>query len=103
MTDEARFEALRARLGQLHGRSHALARQLGDIDLGDSRGPADLALIPVLRKSAIAAMQSAEPPFRALAGRPPNAFPPLFASPGGCYAPQPGALASLRSRTTRPT
>jgi hypothetical protein len=27
MTDEARFEALRARLGELHGRSHALVRQ----------------------------------------------------------------------------
>jgi hypothetical protein len=46
MTDEARFEALRARLGELHGRSHAPARQLGDLDLGELRGPADLALIP---------------------------------------------------------
>src|SRR5260370_20712318 len=92
MTDEARFEALRARLGQLHGRSHALARQLGDIDLGDLRGPADLALIPVLRKSAIAAMQSAEPPFGALAAAPTNAFTRLFASPGGIYEPESAGL-----------
>lgn len=58
MTDEPRFEALRVRLGELIGRSHSLARQLGDLDLGKLRGPADLALLPVLRKSAIAALQS---------------------------------------------
>ena len=39
MTDKARFEALRARLGELIGRSHALARQLGDLDLGELLGP----------------------------------------------------------------
>ena len=53
MTDEARFEALRVRLAELIGRSHSLARRLGDLDLGKLRGPADLALLPVLRKSAI--------------------------------------------------
>src|SRR5271168_3955492 len=88
MTDEARFEALRARLGELHGRSHALARQLGDLDLGELRGPRDLALIPVLRKSELAAMQAAEPPFGALAVAPTSAFPRLFASPGGIYEPE---------------
>jgi phenylacetate-CoA ligase len=88
MTDEARFEALRARLGELHGRSHALARQLGDLDLGELRGPADLALIPVLSKSTIAAMQAAQPPFGALAVAPTSAFPRLFASPGGIYEPE---------------
>ena len=33
MIDDARFEALRDRLGELHGKSRALARQLGDVDL----------------------------------------------------------------------
>jgi phenylacetate-CoA ligase len=89
MTDKARFEALRARLGELIGRSNAVARQLGDIDLGELLGPPDLALIPVLRKSAIAALQSsAEPPFGALAAAPTSAFPRLFASPGGIYEPE---------------
>ena len=32
------------------GEAHALARQLGDVDLGELRGPADLALIPKLAK-----------------------------------------------------
>jgi phenylacetate-CoA ligase len=85
MSDEARFERLRARLGELHGRSHALARQLGDVDLGELRGPADLALIPVLRKSAVAALQAAQPPFGGLAAAPAHAFTRLFASPGGIY------------------
>jgi phenylacetate-CoA ligase len=87
MTDEARFEALRVRLAELIGRSHSLARQLGDLDLGKLRGPADRSLLPVLRKSAIAALQSAEPPFGALAAAPTSAFPRLFASPGKIYEP----------------
>jgi phenylacetate-CoA ligase len=88
MSDDARFEAMRARLGELHGRSQALARQLGDVDLGELRGPADLALIPVLRKSDVARMQGAEPPFGGLAAAPTGAFARLFASPGGIYEPE---------------
>jgi phenylacetate-CoA ligase len=88
MIDDARFEALRNRLGELHGRSHALARQLGDVDLSDLRGPADLALIPVLRKSDVAAMQMAAPPFGGVAASPTSAFARLFASPGGIYEPE---------------
>ena len=88
MIDDARFEALRDRLGELHGRSHALARQIGDVDLNDLRGPADLALIPVLRKSDIAALQRAEPPFGGLAAAPAAMFARLFASAGGIYEPE---------------
>jgi phenylacetate-CoA ligase len=88
VTDDARFEALRNRLGELRGRSHALARQLGDVDLGELRQLSDLSRIPVLRKSAIAAMQVAERPFGGLAAAPIYAFPRLFASPGGIYEPE---------------
>src|SRR5208283_2547913 len=88
MIDDARFQALRDRLGALHGKSRALARQLGDVDLSDLRSPADLALIPVMRKSALAEMQRAEPPFGALAAAPTTAFLRLFASPGGIYEPE---------------
>ena len=90
MIDDARFEALRDRLGELHGKSHALARQLGDVDLSALRSPADLALIPVLRKSALAEMQRAEPPFGALATAPTSAFPRLFPSSAGVYEPESG-------------
>ena len=88
MTDQARFEALRARLGELHRRSPALARQFGGLDLGELRGPGDLALIPVMRKSTIAEMQAAEPPLGGLAVAPTSAFPRLFASPGGIHKPE---------------
>jgi phenylacetate-CoA ligase len=88
MIEAARFEALRDRLDELRGRSHALAHQLGDVDLSDLRGPADLARIPVLRKSDLAALQAAEPPFGGLAAAPANAFARLFASPGGIYEPE---------------
>ena len=88
MIDDARFETLRDRLGQLHGKSHALARQIGDVDISTLRSQADLALIPVLRKSALAEMQRAEPPFGALAAQPTSAFRRLFASPGGIYEPE---------------
>ena len=87
--DDLRFERLRNRLGELHGLSPALARQLGDVEIGDLRGPADLALIPVLRKSDLAAMQAADPPFGGLAAAPAAAFLRLFASPGGVYEPEP--------------
>src|SRR5271165_689061 len=89
MNDDARFERLRDRLGELHGLSHALARQIGDVDISDLRGPADLALIPVLRKSALAELQRTEPPFGGLASAPTGAFARLFASPGGLYEPEP--------------
>jgi phenylacetate-CoA ligase len=88
MVDDARFERLRDRLGALHAMSHALARQIGDVDISDLRSVADLALVPVLRKSALAEMQRAEPPFGALAAAPISAFSRLFASPGGLYEPE---------------
>jgi len=92
MIDDARFEALRDRLGQLHSLSHVLARQIGDVDLSDLRGPADLALIPVLRKSDVAALHRAEPPFGGLAAAPASAFLRLFAPPGGIYEPESAGL-----------
>jgi phenylacetate-CoA ligase len=89
--DDVRFRSLRARLGELHGRSHGLARQLGDVDLGELRSPADLSLIPVLRKADLAQLQGAGPPFGGLAAAPTSAFSRLFASPGGIYEPESAA------------
>ena len=45
----------------------------------------------MLRKSALAEMQRAEPPFGALAAAPTSAFRRLFASPGGIYEPESAA------------
>jgi phenylacetate-CoA ligase len=88
MLDEARLQALRVRLGELVGRSPGLARQLGGIDPADLHTPEDFERLSVLRKSDLAAMQAAAPPFGALAAAPTAAFTRLFASPGGVYEPE---------------
>jgi hypothetical protein len=78
MTDEARFEALRVRLAELIGRSRSLARQLGDLDLGKLRGPADLALL-----SGVAQVGDCGAPERGAAVRRPR---------GGAYQRLPAPL-----------
>ncbi len=50
--------------------------------------PADLSRIPVLRKSELAAMQRAAPPFGGIAATAPGRFKRLFASPGAIFEPQ---------------
>jgi phenylacetate-CoA ligase len=79
---------LRQALTALARQSPALAKQLGGLDIGALRSPADLSRIPVLRKSDLAAMQRAAPPFGGLAAIAPGRFRRLFASPGSLYEPQ---------------
>ncbi len=104
MSDEpARMAALREALTELRTRSPALARQLEGVEIGALRSRADLSRIPVLRKSDLAAMQRAAPPFGGLAAVEPGRFKRLFASPGSLYEPQDygadvwGAAAALAS------
>ena len=70
MIYDARFQALRDRLGALHGKSHALARQLGDCRLAHNgnesqiAGPTQFAEIEVAqlaRQRMASSMQLAEP------------------------------------------
>lgn len=89
MIDEtARFAALRETLTRLRPESPALARQLEGVDIETLRSRADLAAIPVLRKSDLAAIQRADPPFGRLATIAAGRFKRLFASPGPIYEPQ---------------
>ncbi len=89
MIDEfAGMAALRDALTGLRTRSPALARQLEGVEIGALRSRADLSRIPVLRKSELAAMQRAAPPFGGLAGAEPGRFKRLFASPGSLFEPQ---------------
>ena len=82
--EAALFECLRARLA--HSRVHApgLAAQLADVDPAVVTDRAALARIPVLRKSALAEMQAAAPPFGGLATRP---LRHAFMSPGPIFEP----------------
>jgi len=81
MTDS--FSRLRARLAVLTLHSPALARQLAGVDLA-SLHSADLARIPLLRKSDLAALQRDNPPFAGIATNP-GSFKRLFMSPGPIF------------------
>ena len=82
MTDP--FSRLRARLAELAPHSPALARQLADVDLASLQSPADLAGIPLLRKSDLSALQRDNPPFAGIAANP-GSFRRLFMSPGPIF------------------
>ena len=82
MTDP--FSRLRARFAELAPHSPALARQLADVDLASLQSPADLAGIPLLRKSDLSALQRDNPPFAGIAANP-GSFRRLFMSPGPIF------------------
>lgn len=89
MTDEtAGMAALREALTSLRAQSPALARQLDGVEIDSLKSLADLARIPVLRKSDLAATQRGAPPFGGLATIAAGRFKRLFASPGSIYEPQ---------------
>ena len=111
--DAEKFTTLRERLRALAPLSPALARQLQGVEIDSLRGRADLARIPLVRKSDLPAMQRAAPPFAGLAAAAPGRFKRLFVSPGPIFEAQDfgddpwGAAAALKaagfqSRRNRP-
>jgi phenylacetate-CoA ligase len=88
-TDDAqKFTTLRERLRALISLSPALVRQLQGHEIDTLRGPADLAHIPLVRKSDLPAMQRAAPPFAGIAATAPGGFKRLFLSPGPIFEAQ---------------
>jgi len=81
------FECLRAQIRAAKAAAPGIARLLEGVEPGDVADRAALARLPVLRKSALAAMQKAEPPFGGLTTRPATAFDHVFQSPGPIYEP----------------
>jgi phenylacetate-CoA ligase len=82
------FARLREILGAAAPSAPALAGQLAGIDIAALRSRADLARVPVLRKSALKAMQEAEPPFGGLAATRPARLKRLMVSPGPIFEPE---------------
>ena len=85
---------MREQLAQLHRqiayakeRAPAFARALADVDPEAVTTLDALARLPVIRKSELAAMQKAVPPFGGLAARD-APIRQIFASPGGLYEPE---------------
>ena len=60
--EAALFAKLRELLPAATQNAPALARQLEGVDIASLQSPADLARVPVLRKSELEAMQEAAPP-----------------------------------------
>jgi len=101
VADEAFFDALETRdpqaretelmaalpgqLAHAKARTPAYGRSLAEVDPQAVTGRADLARLPVTRKSELIARQSEEPPFGGLAAAEPGTTARLFASPGPIY------------------
>ncbi len=63
------------------------ATLLGDVDPAAITSVADLAALPVLRKSDLSAAQAAHPPFGGFTVKPAHGFAHIFQSPGPIYEP----------------
>lgn len=79
---------LRRQLAHALAHSPASARRLAGIDPEAIDSRAALARVPVLRKSDLAALQKANPPFGGLDARSDRGVRRIFASPGPIYEPE---------------
>ncbi|MCR9113105.1 MAG: phenylacetate--CoA ligase family protein [Rhodobacteraceae bacterium] len=87
---DARAAALAEMLPEQIARAQGLSgygETLAGIEAATIRTPADLAALPVLRKSALSEAQAAVPPLGGLTGQAPHAFAHVFQSPGPIYEP----------------
>ena len=81
------FECLRGQIVKAQAEAPGLARHLDGVVAEAVTGRAELARLPVLRKSALVRMQKAAPPFGGLTTRPAAEFDHVFQSPGPIYEP----------------
>jgi phenylacetate-CoA ligase len=86
--DAALLSSLRAALSTALARAPALAKQLEGFDIAALQSRADLARLPILRKSDLPAMQAKAPPFGGLAASAPGDLRRLLVSPGPIYEPE---------------
>jgi phenylacetate-CoA ligase len=88
VSEARKFAMLREILEVESESAPALARQLAGVDIASLRSRADLARMPVIRKSELTAMQSAAPPFGGLVTMRPALLKRLMASPGPIFEPE---------------
>ena len=86
--ETALFRELRALLKIARARAPALRQQLKAIDIDALRTRADLAAIPVARKSALKAAQEELPPFGGYATTRPSHLKRILVSPGPIFEPE---------------
>jgi phenylacetate-CoA ligase len=87
LREAALFEALRGQIVGARAEAPGIARHLAGVEAEAVSGRAELAALPVLRKSALIEMQRADPPFGGLTTRPAGDFDHVFQSPGPIYEP----------------
>jgi phenylacetate-CoA ligase len=88
MRERALLEALPRQIAHAKAHAPALAALLKEIDPERVRSRADLAELPVLRKSELIERQKRAPPFGGLAAVEPGALARVFMSPGPIYDPE---------------
>lgn len=86
--EAALMQSLRDIVREARARTVHYGETLAEVDAEALRDRGDLAALPVLRKSALVAMQEARPPFGGLAGDDAAAMARLFLSPGPIAEPQ---------------
>jgi phenylacetate-CoA ligase len=102
------FARLRELIAAARASAPALERQLEGVDIAALKSRADLARVPVMRKSELKAMQEAAPPFGGLAATKPALLKRLMASPGPIFEPEGhgadwwGVAAALRAAGFQP-
>ena len=88
LRERALLAALPRQIAHAKRHAPALAALLSDIDPESVRSRADLARLPVLRKSELIERQKREPPFGGLVAIEPGALARVFMSPGPIYDPE---------------
>ena len=87
LREAALFASLRSQIARAQAEAPGISRHLGGVEAAAVTGWAELAALPVLRKSALIEMQRADPPFGGLTTRPAGQFDHVFQSPGPIYEP----------------
>jgi phenylacetate-CoA ligase len=86
--ETALLAALPRQIAHAKAQAPALAALLRDVDPASVRSRADLAKLPVLRKSELIERQKSAPPFGGLAAVPPAMLARVFMSPGPIFDPE---------------
>lgn len=86
--EQALMRDLRGILGVARAKAPALRAQLKGVDIAALKSRADLARIPVIRKSSLHDMQAETPPFGGLAATRVGALKRLLVSPGPIFEPE---------------
>ena len=84
----AQMKELRGLLSIARNKAVALRDQLKDVEIASLKAPADLARIPLVRKSDLVAMQRDARPFGGLAAARAGALRHILVSPGPIFVPE---------------